>query len=83
MLKKRIVKRQRLHLLASGTLQTVNELLSESLKDSHINDDEFKKILNVYQRHLCDIKDQNDAFVKSNLLEKDELMNTLNNAFKK
>ena len=83
LVRKRIDKHQRLHLLASSTLQTVNEMLSEGLKDSFISDEEFKMILNAFQRYLWECKGQTDAFAKSTLVEKDQVMKKLNDALNK
>ena len=75
---KRVKKHQKLDLLANNTLSVVNELLSESLKDSHISDLEFKRVLDVYQQYLVDCKFVNDAFSRKNLVEKDQIQKKIN-----
>ena len=83
LVRKRIDKHQRLYLLASDTLQNINELLSESLKDFHISDSEFKMVLTAYQRYLWNCKGESDAFSKSTLVEKDQVIRKLNDALNK
>ena len=80
MVTKRIKKHEKLFLLASSALRTVNELLSESLKDSHISDKEFKLITQVYEDYLFDCRNTKDIFYKKNLVEKDQVIKKINNA---
>ena len=75
---KRVKKHQKLDLLANNTLSTVNELLSESLRDNHIYDGEFKRVLDVYQQYLVDCKYINDVFARKNLVEKDQIKKKIN-----
>ena len=77
---KRVKKHQRLSLLASNTLSTVNELLSESLRDNHVSDREFKRVLDVHQQYLLECKFVNDTFSKKNLVEKDEIKRKIDDA---
>ena len=78
---KRVKKHQRLSLLANNTLSIVNELLSESLRDSHVSDKEFKRVLDVYQQYLMECKFVNDTFAKKNLVEKDQIKRKIDDAF--
>ena len=75
---KRVKKHQKLSLLASSTLSTMNELLSESLRDSHVSDREFKRILDVYQQQLLECKFVNDTFTRKNLVVKDQIKKRIN-----
>ena len=74
LVRKRIDKHQRLYLEASGALRSINEILSEGLKDCHINDEEFRLVLAAYQDYLWSCKSQSDAFNKSTLVEKEVVL---------
>ena len=66
-------KHENLRMLGSSTLSKINSLLSESLKDNHISDDEFKKILKTYQDYLNTYQNIKKSFHKSVLIEKQEI----------
>ena len=78
----RVRKHQKLTLLANSFLNTVNELLSESLRDSHISDKEFKQILDIYQQYLTECKYTRDAFARRNLVERDEIKKQIDEVLK-
>ena len=78
---KRVKKHQKIYLLANNTLGTVNELLSESLKDSHISDKEFKKIQKIYKDYIWNCKIGNDEFIVKSSSERDETTNEVKDTF--
>ena len=80
---KRVEKHQKLFLLANKTLITINEILSESLLDNHVDDCEFKKVNTMYQNYLWDCKGIKDSFVQKNLVEKDVILKDINAAINK
>ena len=79
---KRVRKHEKLHLLGNNLLLKINEILSESLNDSHMNDKEFKKVLQAYQDYLKTGKNIKDTFINRTFVEKEEVKSKIDELFK-
>ena len=79
----RVQKHERLFLLANSALRNINELFSESLKDSHVSDSEFKVITGAYNSYLMACKREKDSYGKNDLVYKEDILKTLNKALNK
>ena len=82
-LTKRAEKHEKLFLLAASTLNIINEILSTSLMNSHIDDSEFKMVTSVYQDYLMNCKRQKDRFAKNDLVERDVILKDIKAAIGK
>ena len=67
--------------MGNNTLIRINQLLSESLKDNHISDSEFKAVLEEYQKFLRISNNMKDVFTRRTFVEKDEIKKKVNEVF--
>ena len=79
---KRFRKHDQIAIMANATLCNINELLSDSLRNYKISHKEFVMINNIYQEFLRNCKNTKDVYSKGNLVEKDELIRSINNIAK-
>ena len=64
-------------------MNVINELLSKSLIDNHVSDDEFKKILNEYQECIRRCKNIKDVFIERTFVEKAKIKEDIDKVFNK
>ena len=67
--------------MGNNTLIRINQLLSESLKDNHISDSEFKAVLEEYQEFLRISNNMKDVFTRRTFVEKAEIKKKVNEVF--
>ena len=72
-----------LELLGNNVLNMINELLSKSLIDNHVSDDEFKKILNEYQEYIRRCKKHQRCFHWRTFVEKAKIKEDIDKVFNK
>ena len=79
---KRIKKHDKLDLLENNVLNVINQLLSMSVIDNDVSDDESKKILNEHQKYIrC--RNIKNAFTERTFVEKVKTIEDIDKVFNK